>query len=87
MDMPARSDAARVLKQLKNILGYRIFLFSHRPWPDFGEIPEDKESNLKCLWTGRNLKSITHVWLQQRDSHAEPFHCLARPASTGFCGG
>jgi len=67
MDMPARSDAARVLKQLKNILGYRIFLFSHRPWPDFGEIPEDKKANLKRLWTGENLKSITHEWLKKHE--------------------
>lgn len=70
--MPVLQGAAQVLTQLSNVLGHRIWVFTHRPWPDFSEIPE-MEDELAQLWICQDIEAITSSWLE---GHKIPFDKL-----------
>ena len=81
-DMPADAGTPSVLGKLKNILRYRIFVFTHRPWPHPTTFPNGKDEQYKLLWQSVStrwqrgsaaIRGITEAWLRR---HNFPFDKL-----------
>ena len=73
-DMPADEGAADMLGRLKNVFRFRVFIFTHRPWPHPTTFPPGKEAAYRALWEGESqawqsgsvaIKRITRDWLYQ----------------------
>lgn len=43
-------DAADVLRKLKNVLGYKVYVFTHRPFPEPKQYPPSERSRYENLW-------------------------------------
>ena len=41
---------AEVIGKLRNMFGYKVFVFTHRPWPEPKQFPPGKEQQYKTLW-------------------------------------
>lgn len=46
-DMPSMPGAPKVIARLHNLFGYRIWIFTHRPWPQATTFPQAHE---KAYW-------------------------------------
>jgi len=73
-DMPAMETAAEVIQRLKNILRYKIVVFTHRPWPHPTTFPKDKTREYSELWRRvcwgwardtRAIRLVTKTWLDE----------------------
>ncbi|MBP7052173.1 MAG: hypothetical protein KBE65_14250 [Phycisphaerae bacterium] len=75
-DMPVREGATRRLKELKNIFGYKILIFTYRPWPNSVRFPEPNRAEYEALWDsvtprwrkGKDhaIRILTERWLQEK---------------------
>ena len=81
-EMPAEEQARDMLGRLKNVFRFRIFIFTHRPWPHPTTFPQGKEAEYRSLWEGESqawqsgsvaIKRITRDWLYQ---HGMPYDRL-----------
>jgi hypothetical protein len=48
--MKAMDNASDMLKRLKNMFGFKIYIFTWRPWPNRATITEDEEEKIDILW-------------------------------------
>jgi uncharacterized HAD superfamily protein len=83
-DLPPMEGAAQVLSKLKNVLGYKLFVFTHRPWPEPKKFPADPEkaSHYRYLWAQQSFRNpfghrgilkLTRAWLKK---HGIPYNGL-----------
>jgi uncharacterized HAD superfamily protein len=72
---PCQPEAAGPLKKIRNALGFRVWIFTHRPWPDSTNTPANKASEYwgawvdKSLWPSKGLLMLferTNRWLADR---------------------
>lgn len=77
--MPVMREASRYLAELRTSLGYRVFIFSHRPWPgksaagSNGMATRKKWKALipwyKRFWCWDPIEYITERWLTESEFH------------------
>jgi len=76
--MPADINSIDIIKKLKNVLNYKIMIFTYRPWPHPTTFPEDCKDALEQSWKkihfrwkkpGRAIKKITKNWLETNEYH------------------
>lgn len=59
-------EASKIIRKLKNRLGYKIYIHSYRPWPEYSNTVSDKKS-IEKLWSNSdNLSKLTKNWLGER---------------------
>ena len=70
---PIQDDVGRFVRKLRNILGFQVWIFTHRPWPEPSTFPANKECHYWCAW--RKLSAWTGItkllhpldtWLENR---------------------
>lgn len=71
-DMPPISDNFQALKKINKQLGYKIYIFTNRPWPDWhvldrSGIDQEELNILKNSWNRKNMKETTIEWLRRYD--------------------
>lgn len=80
--MPACPDAPDRLKKLRNVLGYKVFIFTYRDWPQQRRFPLPEARMYQSLWRsvtplwrfrGRAIRLITRAWLKE---HGVPYDRL-----------
>lgn len=73
-DMPVDDEATNFLRRLKNDLGYKIVIFTHRGWPEPETFPKDKIAQYESYWDEVDsrwrrgnvaIEKITRNWLQK----------------------
>jgi uncharacterized HAD superfamily protein len=71
--MPPMDDAADVIRCLRNAFGYRIHIFTHRPWPDPTSFSPTKSKSLSDAWLDVDpdwqeppiaIRKLTEEWLE-----------------------
>ncbi len=81
-DMPPAQDVASMLSRIRNVLGYKVVVFSHRPWPEPKSFPASRQGEYRALWKRSYLKwlkrrvsvnSLTKEWLKR---HKIPYDKL-----------
>ena len=75
-EMPAAPAVGPMLSRIRNVLGYKVVVFTHRPWPEPKSFPTGQESNYRKLWKksffhcfsrGFSVNSLTKAWLSQHN--------------------
>jgi uncharacterized HAD superfamily protein len=70
--MPVDEDASKTLKRIRNALGYKVFIFTYRPWPEPKSFPSGREEEYRSLWNdhwphrklnSRAVDQLTRDWL------------------------
>lgn len=68
---------AEVIKKLRNVFGFQIILFTHRPWPEPKTFPRGREEEYREIWCREFLsfwgssigpgviRTLTDQWLMQ----------------------
>jgi uncharacterized HAD superfamily protein len=70
--MPVIEEAEYVLSRLRNVLGFKVYVFSHRDWPlKINEDPRHEElieqwKEASRSWEKRAIKNITKKWLKDK---------------------
>jgi len=81
-EMPAMDGAADIVRRLRNVFGYSIHIFTHRPWPHPPTFPQDRRQELAAAWgevhrrwrkQPNAIKRITKQWLKK---HGFPYDKL-----------
>jgi len=76
--MPPDKDSIDIIKKLKNVMNYRIMIFTYRPWPHPSTFPYDYKNDLEKAWKkihtrwkkpGKAVKKITKKWLKNNNYH------------------
>lgn len=49
-DMPVLENAEKFLRRIKNLLGYRVWIFTYRGWPQPSTFPEGRENEYWRAW-------------------------------------
>jgi hypothetical protein len=68
--MPVVRDAASYIGKIRN-LGYKIHIFTHRPWPDSSHVSRDAFKTTREKWGRIRIKKITKVWLAENRIHCD----------------
>jgi uncharacterized HAD superfamily protein len=70
-EMPVTAEAVIVVNTLRNVFHYRIWIFSHRPWPQSSTIPESRMAEYQNEWRkygglaiSDRLRNMTEEWLR-----------------------
>jgi hypothetical protein len=50
IELSPADGVAEVIGKLRNMFGYRVFVFTHRPWPEPKQFPPGKEQEYRTLW-------------------------------------
>ena len=61
-DMPPLADATRIIQRLRNLLGYKIWIFTHRGWPQPSTFPPGRENEYWTAWRQLSLWTIPSRW-------------------------
>lgn len=61
-DMPPLKEAAKYIKNLQGIFGCRIWIFTHRPWPQPKGYPMGEESSYRSAWMTASWWAIPSQW-------------------------
>lgn len=80
-DMPVAKNAEDNIKKIKNVLQYKIYIFTTRPWPDFNNIPIDVIKKYRKQWNGTTIKKLTTQWLKEKGIVWDRFFLEANTAS------
>jgi len=64
-EMPPVDSAPLIIKKLKNIFHFKIYIFTYRPWPDKTIFPKDKKQEYDKCWFGNSIERITETWLKR----------------------
>lgn len=83
-DLPPMEGAAEVLSKLKNVFGFKLYVFTHRPWPEVKKFPADPDraSHYRYLWSllsywnplgPSGILKLTRDWLKR---HGIPYNGL-----------
>jgi uncharacterized HAD superfamily protein len=73
-EMPVFPSAPDWLERIKSVLGYKIVLFTRRPWPNRAGFPQGQEREFDERWDkihhgasqGRSaIEELTHAWLHR----------------------
>jgi len=62
---PIDDNIGKIIKELKNTFGYKIYIHSYRPWPQYtyGKIITEANN----LWKNKSLEEITKEWLKKNN--------------------
>lgn len=61
MEMPQREQAADNVKKLANSLGFKIYIFTYRPWPDSTNLSGAPAKQLLSDWQQKTLEYIHSI--------------------------
>ena len=61
VEMPPKEDAADMLKKIRNQLGYNIWLFTSRGWPEPDRYPKGREKQYATAWKQAWWKSRLYL--------------------------
>ena len=64
--MPVYEKADYVLKRLRDVFHYKVFIFSWRPWPSWSLVTPSQRKQWKSLWRGTSISRITKEWLHDK---------------------
>jgi uncharacterized HAD superfamily protein len=72
--MPVMAGAAEALGRIQAVLGFAVYIVTHRPWPNTSTFPDANASDYREMWKrvtwrwhrqGRAINLITQQWLDQ----------------------
>jgi len=61
LEMPPTEDGAENIKKLLNALGFKIYIFTHRPWPDTTYLNESDAEKTHRAWVCEMLRFIQAI--------------------------
>ena len=82
-DMPACDDrVSDILRKIRNLFGYRIWIFTHRGWPQGSSFPAGRESEYWSAWSRLSWWAIPARWRWLRGANAwlgmRGFHAIGQ---------
>jgi len=74
-DLAVQEAAAENINQLGTKYGLRVFVFTYRPWPNFGDLPVDMREEYQSSWKlgsrwrlrGIPIRRLTAEWLKRKN--------------------
>ncbi|MCE9565962.1 MAG: hypothetical protein K8U57_28395 [Planctomycetes bacterium] len=94
-DQVPTDGVAEVIDKLRNVFGYKVFIFTHRHWPERKQFPAGQEKQYRSLWRrawfwwprpssirpeSRSWWNRTKLWISLI---LPTMHSLLRPLSSG----
>jgi uncharacterized HAD superfamily protein len=49
-DLAPADDVAEMIAKLRNVFGYKVYVFTHRGWPETKQFPAGQEQDYKTRW-------------------------------------
>lgn len=65
--MPTQDMASSILHKIRNALGYKIYIFTHRDWPQFKQLGTDRPQYESEWGDAGCIEQITEKWLREKD--------------------
>lgn len=79
--MPVADGASDYVKKIRNMLQYKIYIFTARPWPDFPSLDHNVSLKYKKQWKGVKIGKLTKKWLKKKKIPVDKFILEANTAS------
>lgn len=70
---PIQDDVGSIVRKLRNVLGFQVWIFTYRPWPEPNTFPPNQECRYWCAWqklsAWTRITKVLHpidTWLENR---------------------